>query len=448
MTSPTEADAKTGVLTLPAVITSKVSDLFGSTAKKGVWALGDQAIVSGTNFLSTVAVGRWCELEQLGLYSLAFGVMVLLGVFQHSLILNPYAVFSSRLPASRRPRYLGSVVLQQGLFSVAGSGLLVTLAVAMSGSQNYAKFSNIALVLALAMPFFTLREFIRRILLARLNVRATFVLDSCVAAFQIAGLIALGMLNRLSAVSAYLVVAIACAVPSLVWLFLSRKAIVIRTRVAWKTIARHWVYGRWVCASQFTDVVQKYSLHWILAILVGVEATGMYTAYSSIVMIFNPFILAIGGVLLPRAAHVHHVGGVSELRRVVIKTTFIMGTVMAISCVPVAIFGDTVVDQLYQLYATESMTLLMSLLCATILVATLCIPADNGLCVLERPRISFLSGLSGLVVTILITPILAIGWGIEGAALGALISVSVAAIVQLTAFLRVTREEVRPGDAA
>ena len=63
--------------------------------------------LGGTNFFGTVIVGRWCGLNELGLYSLAFGVMILISVLQQSLILNPYAVFSNRL-AGRRGSILGS----------------------------------------------------------------------------------------------------------------------------------------------------------------------------------------------------------------------------------------------------------------------------------------------------------------------------------------------------
>jgi len=48
----------------------------------------DQCIVSGLNFLTTV-VGRWCGLSELGYYSLAFTVVVVLMALQEPLLVAP-----------------------------------------------------------------------------------------------------------------------------------------------------------------------------------------------------------------------------------------------------------------------------------------------------------------------------------------------------------------------
>ena len=44
---------------------------FGATARKGYVSLVDRFIVSGTNFLTMVVVGRYCGLNDLGLFLLS-----------------------------------------------------------------------------------------------------------------------------------------------------------------------------------------------------------------------------------------------------------------------------------------------------------------------------------------------------------------------------------------
>ncbi len=441
MTAPTNVDTPRGASALWSEVTERFSAFFGSTAKKGIWALGDQAIVSGTNFVTTVIVGRYCGLDELGLYALAFGILVLLSVCQQSLILNPYTVFSHRLSGGRLTRYAGSVLIQHGLFMTVGVVLLLGAAL---GTQLLAAESGtvpLIFALAAALPLYSTRDFVRKVLLAELRVRATFVLDFAVAAVQIGGLLALALRDQLSAVSAYAVIALACGVPSVIWFVAARGRFSLRWRSALGALARHWSYGRWVCAAQLTDVIQRYSLHWILAALVGVTATGIYTAYSSIVMVFNPFIMAVSGILLPRAAQGYHQAGARELRRIVLKVTIILGVVIAVACIPVALFGDTIVQRLFEPETTQDMTGLLTLLCGTVLVATFCIAVDGGLCVLERPKINCVAGVWGVAITALITPPLALAWGIEGAALGSLISVAIATGYQVIGFLRVSRDE-------
>ena len=60
-------------------------------------SIGDQCLVSGTNFLTLVIVGRSCGLQELGVYSLAFTVVVILMALQESLLIAPYTVMMSRL---------------------------------------------------------------------------------------------------------------------------------------------------------------------------------------------------------------------------------------------------------------------------------------------------------------------------------------------------------------
>jgi len=448
MTVPTKLTARLFALPFPAQRATWASTLSGATAKKGIWAMGDQAVVSGTNFLCTILVGRWCGMSELGLYSMAFGALVLLSACQQSLILSPYAVLSNRRFGRCKERYAGSVLIQQGVFTALAMLVFGGIALVTSYVASLASLAPVFLMIAGVVPFISIREFIRRILLAELKVRATLVLDLSVAALQIAGILALGTANLLSATSAFAVAAVACGLVSIVWFSLTTMSFTVRWRLVRKTIGRNWRFGRWICASQLTDVVQTYSLHWIVAILLGVSATGVYAAYASIVMIFNPFILAVGGILLPRAAQVHHAGGVKELRRIVGAATLLIAVVLAVMCAPLAIYGDRLVHQIFDLGSVAPMQYLMILLLATGFVGTLSFATDSGLCVMERPELNFIAGLIGLIVACVLVPLSAYWWRIEGAALAAFIAVALASAVQVIGFLRVSRSGNQPESRA
>src|SRR2546429_36531 len=45
-------------------------------------ALIDQAVVSGTSFLTTILIGRWCGASELGIYALGFSLLVSWGCVQ------------------------------------------------------------------------------------------------------------------------------------------------------------------------------------------------------------------------------------------------------------------------------------------------------------------------------------------------------------------------------
>src|SRR3954471_14828370 len=70
-----------------------------ATTGFGHWiaALVDQALVSGTRFLTTIIIGRYCGAADLGTYSLAFSLLILGGCFQEAIVTTPYAVLGQRL---------------------------------------------------------------------------------------------------------------------------------------------------------------------------------------------------------------------------------------------------------------------------------------------------------------------------------------------------------------
>ena len=75
--------------------------------------------------------------------------------------------------------------------------------------------------------------------------------------------------------------------------------------------------------------------------------------------------------------------------------------------------------------------------------------ADHGLRALERPRAAFVGSLIGLTVTVTAAALLAMQWGIAGAAIGYLIGNAAGTLARGGAFLWLSaaRAEDRQGDA-
>jgi len=416
-----------------------LSGQFGSTSRKGVLALVDQAVFSGSNFLTTVVIGRFCGLDQLGVYSLAFAVLVFLAVIHESLIWTPYTIYSHRLKRDEQPEYAGTVLIMQGLFTLAGICVVVTMASALSAGIGPVGLAPVMWVLAAAAPCYLLRELIRRLLLARLEVTKVLGIDILVAVVQFGGFITLYWLGGLSAATACGAVGIACLVISVGWLATTARRLVIRPRNVGSHLRRHWSFGRWICASQMADSAHNYALHWLLAVALGTAATGVFAACSSLVLIFNPLILGIGSVLVPRAAQVYADGGNSEVRRVVWKTTAFLAAAMAVICFGLAIFGDTALELLYDGQEYAGHGLIITLLAVATLAGTFSFAADHGLWVIERPDINFIVRAGGLATTLTVAFLLVGTWGVAGVAIARLLGMSVASAAQCTAFVRLTR---------
>jgi O-antigen/teichoic acid export membrane protein len=421
---------------------------FGKTSRKGVLALIDQAAFSGSNFLTTVVIGRFCGLDQLGFYSLAFAVLVFLAVIHEALVWTPYTIYSHRLKHDERPEYAGTILFVQGLFTLAGIAVLLALAGVLSAGLGPAGLAPVMWVLAAAAPCYLLRELVRRLLLARLEVTTVLVIDVMVAVMQFGGFFALYWHGGLSAATACAVVGIACLLTSVAWFATTAFRFVFHLRNVAGQLRRHWSFGRWICASQMADSAHNYALHWLVAVALGTGATGVFAACSSLVLVFNPLVLGIGSVLVPRASQAYVDGGNAEVRRVVWKTTVFLVATMSVICVGLALFGDRALQLLYDGKEYAGHGLVITLLAVATLAGTFAFAMNHGLRVVERPDINFIARAGGLAITLTVSFLLIGMWGIAGVAIARLFGMSVASAAQCAVFARITRAPVVPGGAA
>jgi O-antigen/teichoic acid export membrane protein len=391
--------------------------LGGLARRKNTLALADQAVVSGSNFLTTVLIGRWCGAEELGVYSLGFSLLVSWACVQESLIALPYTIYRHRSPEGTEAEFAGSVLVHQGMLSLL-SLLVLAAAAGLASAGTVPGLAAVLWTLAGMIPFALLREFGRRFAFARLRMAQALLLDAAVAAVQLTGLVWLATVGALSATTGYAVIGVACAVPGAVWLYRGRGSFVVRWGKVRPAMRQSWALGRWLFVWQVTLSVQAYYVHWLVSWLVGTTATGVYAACMTVPLFANPLILGIANSLAPGAAEALNRGGFAELRRVVFQTTLLVGTAMVPFCVVVALSGEQLMDLLYDGAQYEGQGQTVTVLTLSMLMIALGMPPSNGLMAAERPDVVCKVSLIVLGVSLVLVPGLVVWWGLAGAAYG------------------------------
>ena len=411
--------------------------LIGPAASRGFLALADQAVVSGARFLITIFVARACGPHELGLYSLAFTVVMLVASIQESLISLPYTIFGARLEGDERRIYAGSALMRCICLAAMVSGVVALAAEWSAAGVGPAGLAPVLWALTVAVPVLFLVEFARRFYFAHLRMDVALILDVCVALLQLGALAAVLWYGRLSATTAYLAIAVACTVATVLWFVLSRSRFHIAPRAVGKSIGRDWRFGRWVFASQFTAAVRSSVVHWLLAMLLSAAATGLFAACATIVQLANPLLLGIGNFLTPSIADALARGGLAKVRHVVITATCILTIAVVLLGGLMIGFGDDLLAAFYgQQYTGQQMTL--ALLVLGMIVEAIGLPAYNGLWALERPSVNFFCMAVGLVVTVAVACVLVMPLGTVGAACGVLAGRAIATLLQSLAFLRLS----------
>jgi len=186
-------------------------------------------------------------------------------------------------------------------------------------------------------------------------------------------------------------------------------------------------------------LVQTYSVYWLLAVVIGTAATGVYTASMTLLLAANPFVIGIGNLLEPRAARAMADGGVHQLRTVVWKATRVLGGVMGLYCGLLFFCGGWLVALLYKGSQYDQQGPTVAILALAVLVNAWETGAVHGLRVLERPDLSFRASLLSLAITPTLAILLIQPFGTLGGACAVFAGDAAAATLRWVAFSRLSK---------
>lgn len=409
-------------LALDNPISALVSTLRSVRRKGRTWAsvLFDQALVSGTNFLTTVLIARLLGKQQLGLYVLAYSIVVVLLEVQNSFIASPYTMNCSRLDGPAQARYTGSAfALTIGLSGVATAVLLAGSAVFPVGLGDPGLrivFLNLALIVTPLLA----KEFARRACFAHFRTREVLLLDGLVSLIQIGGLFLLAKLGSPSVRSVYWLIAIASGTAVIVWITSWRNRTVITLAGAFHTLRATWSFGTWVLTGNLALVLSQQIYPWYLASFKGPAITGTFAACLGLFALINPLVSAIGNYLGPATASASSRGG-RVLSRTVLRATVLVSGVVGLFCFVTVLLGNHLLLLLYGSgYKVEFH--LIVVLAVSVLVSNATLALGFGFWALNRPDMNLKINLLSTATAVILGPWLVSRYGLLGAAYGLLIA--------------------------
>lgn len=381
-------------------------------------AVGDQVIVSATNFLTTVLIGRFSGPAALGVYSIGFTLLTSCLCVLEALISTPYTV--QRHHARTTDGIVGASLMQTAALSAASAALLMAAAGVSYAAADVA-VTHMLWVLAVMIPGVLLREFARRIAFAHLHMEQALLLDLAAAALQLCTLGWLLHIGQLSTVTALAALGAASTLSGLVWLLASRTSFTTNTTVFRAATRAHWRLGRWLFATQVVVAVQGLLVYWLLVWRQDTTAAGVFTACTSIVLVSNPILLGFGNYLAPKSAVAWAEGGRERLLGESRCDAALLVSGLALFCAAVLLFGDPLIRALYKgpEYAGNADT--VSLLAIGMLAMAVGMPANNALISMQRPQSLFWTAVLATSATAASVWGLVGPWGPMGAAVAVLI---------------------------
>ena len=410
-----------------------VPDLnMGTSANRGLVSLLDQAVYSGTNFLTTVLIGRFAGQSELGIYALAFSILVLFLCTQETLVALPYLIRFRKHQVPRQQRFAGSVLVHGmgiWLLSACFLGIAALVCHLMVSPSFTATFS----VLAVVVPWLLLREFVRKFLMAHLQMLHVLVLDGAVSAIQLGGLLTLAYFGWLSAATAFAIGGCSCGLVGLLWITRSYQRFPIHRQDLRDDLSANWEFGRWIFASLLTLMLHSMTLLWLITLDLGTQAAGIFTACSTIVFLANPFVMAIHNVMLPRMAQARQQGGIQQVRRISLRVARIVAVFVGTFGIAIALVGNEIVTLAFgEQYAGYPWLLI--LLALGVWARSLEMIPQNGLLIIEKPQHNLWINAGGLALLLALAPPLIMQWGLMGAAVAAAVTSMATMVVRWILF--------------
>jgi O-antigen/teichoic acid export membrane protein len=383
--------------------------------RKGFWAVADQGLFAGSNFLLSVTLARWLSPEGYGAFAVAFAVFLFLGSFYTALLTEPMMVFGPGRHKGRHAEYL-SVLLLGHWGLVALGSVLLALAGGVIGKVGSPALASALLGFALAGPFILLLWLMRGVCAMRVQPHLAASGGLLYLLLIAIGLFELRQHAWLSTLPALGLMGFASLTAS-VWLGrrlhvpVSRPAV---TGMAREALRDHWQYGRWSIGSMVLTWIRGDLYYLVLPVWWGLGASAALKAVMNLILPVQHVNTALAVFLVPVLVRTR---GNAEFGRL---TQVAVGVLTAGSLVYWALLSLFHRPVMAWLYAGQ-----YDRHAAVVWIAGLVLLTSSAVSVLgaalralERPHQVF--GAYGLATAVGLTVGLwcLVRWGVAGAALG------------------------------
>lgn len=312
------------------------------------WTLADQAVVSGSNFVTGILLARFLGPESFGMFVLLQSIVLYFNSFQSALIFQPMMSAAPQMAEVQRANYLhGVFALQLMLCSVLSLlvGIFTTIIYAFDFHIHLGIDSNIIAAVIAALLAFQLQDWQRRYYFVQEKPSSAFLIDTISYGGQVTLLGICYLNNALDVATAFWIIAgssfaafaVGFARDSLLPVFLHAQTVL---KEGWRT-------GR--------DYLVAWQLQWLgsqgvlmfSAGAIGAEPVGGIRAAQNIVGPINIIFLAMDNVVPVVAAKRFSQKGVTGLLAYLGRITAFGSALLIPVLLVLALFASPIIEFLY-----------------------------------------------------------------------------------------------------
>jgi O-antigen/teichoic acid export membrane protein len=277
-----------------------------------MWALTDQAVISATNFLTSVMLLRFMGLREFGVFTLAWMSVLFVNSLQTALIVAPMMSIGPKQEEKDRPSYFGAVVFQE-LVLVSCCFVLVFVAIKVSGSFfPHKNLLHLAFPLAVSAFAYQMQDFVRRYFFATRQNRRALADDSLSYLTQLPILFLLHHAGHLNSVIALWTMAGTSILGlALGWFWMEP------LEFSWEWIKsislRHWRVSRWLTGSALLVWTSSNVFLLSAPVYYGAAAAGVLKASQNLMGVTHVWFQGLDNIVPVETARRLRQGGVPSM---------------------------------------------------------------------------------------------------------------------------------------
>jgi len=389
---------------------------------KGVLAIIDQGLLSGSNFLLAILLARWLSPNQYGAFALGFSIFLFLPGLHNAFFLEPMSVLGPESYPNCLTAYIKKLL---GLHFVLAFLLSTLTVAAIPFLHIFATDPALASALwgvSVAVPLILFHWLCRRAAYLRLASGLAAVSSAVYCLALILLLLVFNKQGWLSPFTGFLVPSLA-TFPAILMLLVSLPRGTDSTPgpASSEIVRRHWQYGRWVVGGTTANWLSGNAYYLIVAALLPMRDLAGFRALRNFTAPCTQALVAINLLVLPWASSRLARGGIPGLRQRTRQITWLFGAGALEYLAAIWLFGSKVMNFLYAGRYNEFAPLLL-LSAAPLFFTAVAMGSEVAVQVMQAPSEVFLAYSVSGALTVLTGVVFTHYWGLAGGLVGLLIS--------------------------